>query len=153
MQELSAATIDATAEPGEIFNRAWKAYQDRDWETLQTIYAEDAELILPGTAPIRGRDPIVETWQRLNRGFPDDGGTYVHVISQGDVAGGEKVYHGTNTGPLPVPGTGATLPPTGQRISITEADFVLVRDGQIIKHTCYYDRMDYATQLGILTTV
>jgi ketosteroid isomerase-like protein len=140
-----------TAAPRDIFNRAWEAYQNRDWETLLTLYADTAELILPGTAPIKGREQIVRTWQQLSEGFPDDGGTYSCVISSNNVAGGEKVYHGTNTGPLPVPGTDTTLPATGKRISLAEADFITVNDGRIHKHICYYDRLGYAAQLGIMS--
>jgi ketosteroid isomerase-like protein len=143
-------SIAETSAPAEIFNRAWEAYKNRDWETLATIYAEDAELTLPGAPPIRGRGQIIQTWQRVAAGFPDDGGEYSCVISQGSMAGGEKLYRGTNAGPLPLPGTSKTLPPTGKRISVAEADFIVVRDGQVVRHTCYYDRLDYAAKLGII---
>lgn len=144
-------TPRAERTPDEIFNLAWQAYKDRDWETLLAIYADDAELILPGMAPITGREQIVQTWRRLSEGFPDDGGNYSCVISRDDFAGGEKIYQGTNTGPLPVPGTGMTLPPTGKHVSVAEADFICVRDGRVMKHRCYYDRLDYAAQLGIMS--
>jgi predicted ester cyclase len=152
MRESNTPEHGVTETPSEVFTRAWQAYKDRDWETLLIIYDDDAELILPGTTPIKGREQIVRTWQRLSKGFPDDGGTYSNVISTDNIAGGEKVYRGTNTGPLPVPGTDTTLPPTGKRISIHEADFITVNNSKVIKHTCYYDRLDYAAQLGIMGT-
>ena len=65
---------EASVDPRDVFNRAWHAYRERDWETLKAIYAPDAELILPGLAPIEGRDQVVQAWQRLNAAFPDDGG-------------------------------------------------------------------------------
>ena len=138
------------SDPIELFNRAWKAYLDRDWDTLASVYGADAELLLPGVPPIKGRDAIVETWRRVTEGFPDDGGTYHQLISQGNVAGGEKRYEGTNTGPLAVLGSDATLPPTGKKVSIAESDFIVVEDGQVIRHTCYFDRLDYLTQLGLM---
>jgi hypothetical protein len=91
----------------------------------------------------------VQAWQRLNAAFPDDGGAYSIVISDQNVAGGEKLYEGTNTGPLPVGGSEMTVPPTGNHVSIREADFIVMEGGQVTKHTCYYDTMDYATQLGL----
>jgi ketosteroid isomerase-like protein len=142
--------VAETSGPAEIFNQAWEAYKKRDWEALRTIYAETAELTLPGAPPIKGRDQIIQTWQRLAAGFPDEGGDYSYVISQDNIAGGEKLYHGTNTGPLAVPGTSTTLPPTGKRISVAEADFIVVENGLVMKHTCYYDRLAYAAELGIM---
>lgn len=140
------------SQASDIFNQAWKAYLGRDWETLRVIYADDAELILPGVDPIQGADAIVATWKGLHEAFPDDRGEYSHVISGGNIAGGEKRYEGTNTGPLPVPGTDVTLPPTRKRLSLAESDFIVVKDGRVAKHVCYYDRMDYAMQLGLVPT-
>lgn len=142
----TAVTANAAA---EIFRRAWQAYRDREWQTLLSIYADTAELHLPGIPPITGGVEIVDTWRRFSEAFPDDGGTYFCVIAEGNIAGGEKVYHGTNTGPLPLPGTDKTLPPTGNRISIHEADFMTINNGKVITHSCYYDRLHYASQLGM----
>jgi predicted ester cyclase len=138
------------SDPIDVFKRAWDAYLARDWAALTGIYAHDAELLLPGASVSKGCQAIVETWKRLNDAFPDGGGSYHQLVAQGNVAAGEKRYEGTNTGPLRMPGSEMTVPPTGKRVSIAESDFMAVEDGRCIKHTCYFDVLDYLIQLGLM---
>ena len=67
----------------------------------------------------------------------------------GDTAIVEWLFHGTNTGPLPLP-SGETMAATGKRVSIRGADVVTFAGGAAVKLHSYYDQVELLSQLGLM---
>ena len=55
---------------------------------------------------------------------------------------------GTNSGTLSSPE--GDLPPTGRRLRLRECDVITVQGGRAVSHRFYYDRLDFASQLGLV---
>ena len=70
-------------------------------------------------------------------------------VEEGDAFCDEWTFAGTHARPLPLP-DGSELPATGKRIEIKGMELVLVRDGEVIVNTLYYDNLAVAAQLGVL---
>jgi uncharacterized protein (TIGR02246 family) len=104
--ENVAATAKGTAADAEAVKLAFAAFNsDIATENLDSIrahYASDAVMIIPGQAPFKGIDAIMEDYKQF---AADPAGKYVpgaettEIHSGGDVAYGEVTYQTTFTNP------------------------------------------------------
>ena len=60
----------------------------------------------------------------------------------------EGRFIGTFTAPLS--GANGDAQPTGATVDLRFADFVEVRDRQLVSYRTYYDQLDLHTQLGLI---
>ena len=91
---------------------------NRDIDAVMEFYADDAELILPGTPPVKGKDAIRGAWQAYMTAFPDEHPTAIRHLADGSTAITEWAVAQTHTGPLVMP-TGDVLPATGKAIKLS----------------------------------
>ena len=68
------------------------------------------------------------------------------TIAEGDQVVTKKTFTGTHTVEL------NGIPPTGKRVTLTFADIMRVRDGQIVEHWLAMDQLSFMQQLGVLPT-
>lgn len=119
----------------------------RDVAAIADCFAEDAVATTPD-GQLRGRDAIAAYMGDFTVALPDSGFDYEHEYEAGDTAVDEGWFHGTNTGPLKLPG-GQTLPPTGKPVRIHGCDIATVKDGRIIDYRLYFDELAFLDQLGL----
>jgi ketosteroid isomerase-like protein len=64
------------------------AWNDKRWDDLRLLYAEDALLVLPNQDPIEGRERIVDQLKRSRDaiGEIDDHSTWLRATGSGDLA-------------------------------------------------------------------
>ena len=64
------------------------AYNDKKWDELRALYAEDAVMSPPNHEPVLGRDAIVEYIRSIRdvAGKLDDGEEYLRVKASGNLA-------------------------------------------------------------------
>src|SRR5207245_10920893 len=72
--------------------------------TVDDVFAEDAEIILPGRAPIRGREAIGDFVRQFLVACPDYTLTIQSLIAEGDTVALEFSAPGAHDGPLRLPG-------------------------------------------------
>ena len=123
-------------------------YNDGDLDGVIDLYADDAVQNMPDGS-FEGRDAIRERLAQELDAFSDVHHTVRSFVEDGDAFCDEWTFAGTHTSPLPLPG-GGELPPTGKRIEIKGMELVLVRDGEVIVNTLYYDNLAVAVQLGVV---
>lgn len=119
--------------------------------TVDDVFTEDAEIVLPGRAPIRGREAIGDFVRQFLVAFPDYALTIQSLIAEGDSVALEFNSAGTHTGPLRLPG--GEVPATGKRFS--HAGVVVAtrgKNGKLRSYHEYFDRLEFMTQLGLMPT-
>jgi predicted ester cyclase len=70
----------------------------------------------------------------------------VRSFEAGDTVVVEGVFSGRHTGPMVTPE--GTIPPSGNAVSFSYADFLQVRDGKCVSHRIYWDNAGLMAQLA-----
>ncbi len=135
------------AEAREISDRYTDAINAHDADAIGALYADDGVLSDP-SGEFRGREAIVQYWERFFTAFPDMNGRDEFTAESGDTAINEWSFSGTNSGPLESPE--GTIPATGKRMTLRGCDALTVREGRIQSHRAYYDQLAFMTQLGLV---
>ncbi len=135
------------AEAREISDRYTDAINAHDAAAIGALYADDAVFSEPAGA-FRGREAIVQYWERFFAAFPDLNGRDEFKAESGDTAINEWWFSGTNSGPLETPE--GTMPATGKQVKLGGCDALTVHEGRIRSHRAYYDQLGLMTQLGLV---
>ena len=131
----------------EISDRYTDAINAHDAGAIGALYADDGVLSEPA-GEYRGREAIVQYWERFFAAFPDLNGRDEFKAESGDTAINEWSVSGTNSGPMETPE--GTIPATNKRATLRGCDVITVRDGVIRSHRAYYDQLGLMTQLGLV---
>jgi len=136
--------------PNEIVKRQINVAFSGDFDTLRTLYAEDAHYRDPD-AELKGPDEIVQHLQVQLAAFPDPGKLSIkQVYEAGDRAAvAEWVATMKNTGPVKLP-DGSELPPTGNEVTIEVVTIYDIEHGLITSERNYWDNAALLAQLGLL---
>ncbi len=122
-------------DPKEVVLAFMAAWEEPDFDAMQTYLADDFKLTGVSPQPLDKRWMIADTKARWSA-FPDWTYNFRVVGMQGNVVQGVSRVSGTHTGTLipPVPGM-PPIPPTGKRVSLPEETcFVTVRNTQIVEY-------------------
>jgi ketosteroid isomerase-like protein len=130
----------------DLIETWWHAFEAGRIAECGAVTADDVDFRGPG-AQVRGRTEVQAYVQIFKDAFPDIRRLSTFYVEQGDTAIVELVLEGTHTGPLLSPE--GTIPPTGKKVVWKAADFVRVTGGKIIAWHAYWDRVAFATQLGL----
>ena len=135
------------AEAREISDSYTDAINAHDAEAIGALYADDAVFSEPA-GEFRGREAIVQYWERFFAAFPDLNGRDEFKAESGDTAINEWWFSGTNSGPMETPE--GTMPATGKQVKLAGCDALTVREGRIRSHRAYYEQLGVMTQLGLV---
>ena len=145
------APIGATPKPSprEKADAGLAAFNAHDLSALAALYRPDVVLVTPDAGELKGREQAAEYQRGFIQGFPDGKAEVFAKHDSGDTTIDEWVFHGTNTGALPLP-DGATLPPTGRRVSVRGIDVITHKRDGVASHRMYFDQVELLTQLGLM---
>jgi ketosteroid isomerase-like protein len=138
----------AMGEARDIMDRLTRALVSKDFETVSTLYAQEAVAVDPGAGKIKGAEGIVEFYRTFLDAFSDLNWEPLHQHESGNTAFDEGYLVGTNSGPIALP-SGDSIPATGKSMRLRECDAVTVENGVITSHRFYYDQMEFLGQLGL----
>ena len=133
----------------QLAEQGWNAWFNRDIDAVMEFYADDAELILPGTPPVKGKDAIRGAWQAYMTAFPDEHPTAIRHLADGSTAITEWAVAQTHTGPLVMP-TGDVLPATGKAIKLSGVTIAELEGDKVKRQAFYWDNADFLQQLGLM---
>ena len=123
------------------------AYNDKNWDKVKAVFAENGIYDEKGTSRrIQGVGKIIEAWQGWAKAIPDSKATFVGEYASGDTAIIEVVWKGAQTGVLQTP-TG-TIPPSNKRIELPACQVIKVEGGKVKSFTHYFDMVTLLTQIG-----
>jgi glyoxylase-like metal-dependent hydrolase (beta-lactamase superfamily II)/ketosteroid isomerase-like protein len=112
----------------------------------ERFYAEDGTAEIHGTTPDLDKAGVVAYFRELHEAVPDLRMEVLDAYGDGDRA----TVHWRLSGTFAGPGQLAGFRPNGARLSVTGADVLRVRDGQIVRNDAYPDGMGLSRQLGVL---
>src|SRR5262249_26066596 len=131
----------------EIAKAATIAYNDKNWDKVKTVFAENGVYDEKGTQRrIQGVAQIISTWQGWAKAIPDSKAKFVGEYASGDTAVLEVVWTGVHTGPLQTPTD--TIPPSNKPINVPACQVIKVEGGKVKSYTHYYDMVTLLTQIG-----
>ncbi|HWH34868.1 MAG TPA: nuclear transport factor 2 family protein [Acidimicrobiales bacterium] len=132
----------------EIADELTAAVASGDLEGATKCYAPQAVLVAPeGT--FKGRSQIAEYFRSWTEPWSDTVFEVSTKASWGNRALDEWTCRATNSGIIALP-TGASVPATGNRVTVRGTDICTVDEGAIVEHHIYYDQVELLGQLGLL---
>ena len=133
----------------QIARSQYEAWNDRDFDRLGSLFADDAEIVVAGSdARFRGPEGARDYGRTWVDAFPDGRISIDTETAQGDRVVIEYTGHGTQTGTLR--GPAGEIPPTGRSVTLQLCDVTEVRGGKIAAVRTYFDSAALLTQLGVM---
>jgi len=121
-----------------------EAINRRDYDEVEALYTEDAELRLPGGGVAHGRTEIAAYRRMWSAGFPDLRMEVRRVLRVGPTVFSESRVHGTHTGSFELFG----VPATGRSVDLVWLDLLETTDGRISSDSWFFDRLTVLEELG-----
>jgi steroid delta-isomerase-like uncharacterized protein len=127
---------------------AYRAYNERDFDDIASLYAEELELENVATGDqLRGREGYLQHVRGWAAAFPDSRIEVVSVAEAGEGVTVEYVFRGTHTGTLI--GTHGHIPPTWAQVEQRFCDVLELRDLRIHRVRSYFDTGSLFRQMGL----
>jgi predicted ester cyclase len=125
--------------PGEnkaTVRRLWdEVYNQRRLDSLSTI------------ATPREVEEVKRFHSVLTGGMPDLRVEVLQLLEEGDLVADVVVFHGTQTGPLTLPGM--SHPPTGKVFAVRMVNVWRLESGRIAEHWGQWDVLGFLRTLGV----
>ena len=144
MEDTSGGPLQAERNKAVVRRFIEEVQNKKNIELFDELHAEDfVNLSAPPGMPADREGGKLFLSGFLN-GFPDSRVTVEEMIADGDRVATKKTFTGTHTGEF------AGIPPTGNRVTITFADILRLRDGRIVEHWLSMDQLSFMQQLGVI---
>ena len=136
---------------GEARTLAEKHYEganNHDLSAANSVHADDLEGYVPGAGALKGAEAFDQFSRPFFEAFPDASMHPVNWIETDDTVVVEGSFRGTHTGVLHSPE--GDVPPTQRPLDLKFVDVFRVKDGKVVSHHVYFDRLDFMAQLGLV---
>lgn len=132
-----------------IARRLYEDWNERDFDHLAGLLAEDGEILLVGSGTsFRGPEGARQFAQMWANGFPDGRVTVDKVAASGNQVTIEHTGRGRHTGTLQSPA--GEIPATGKSVTLQLCDVFTIEEGKITSLRSYFDSASLLTQLGVM---
>lgn len=134
----------APAQSEAVAREFIQSINDRDWELLETLVAEDVvrhSASTPGVV-VTNRDEFLKFLRIDLESVPDATQEVDLMFSSGDMVAVRARYLGTQTGQL------GPFPPSGKPIDLPFIGLLRVEDGQIAEIWAEWNNLEMLSQLG-----
>ena len=120
------------------------AFNDRDWDTIREMFAEDCVFVDGRGQRHEGPDGFADDYSKgWADAFSDGQVSKPRYHDAGDTVVAEFVGRGTNDGPL------GPLPATDRSVELPYVEiYQFDADGKVVAGRAYFDQLDMLTQLG-----
>jgi len=117
--------------PRAVLRAMGAARRENDLEAALSFIAPES---LDQGQPVT-RDDWRRKWEQMKAGSPDMEVTTEHSVEDGEWVANRYIIRGTHTSDL------FGQPPTGEHFEVRGMDMVRVRDGQLIEHWAFAERL------------
>jgi steroid delta-isomerase-like uncharacterized protein len=128
----------------EIAREYIEAWNRRDFDQIEALVSDDAEIIDFDGSVGRGREGSRGLAEMYARAFPDGKIEIKRIIAAGDTVVAELVGRGTNDGPF------GDTPPTHKTAELPFVNVLTIRGGQVVVDRQYGDTATMLRQLGLV---
>jgi len=113
--------------------------------TIDSIFAKDGIYEdVAGNTLVKGRENIKKLLKETTSAIPDFNIKLLKWFSSGNKVACQWIMKGTQTGNM------GDIPASGKSFSVRGASIALIKDGEIIRWTDYYDSFSFLKQLGVI---
>ena len=113
--------------------------------TIDSIFAKDGIYEdVAGNILAKGRENIKKLLNETTSAIPDFNIKLLKWFSSGNKVACQWIMKGTQTGNM------GGIPASGKSFSVRGASIALIKDGEIIRWTDYYDSFTFLKQLGVI---
>jgi predicted ester cyclase len=117
-----------------------------DLDADAALFDADVETVTPN-GTLKGIDEFRALGEAFQTAMSDIRHEIVRAYEVGDTVAAEGVFSGVHTGAMN--GPGGSIPPSGNAVAFSYADFLTVRDGKCVSHRIYWDNVALMAQLGV----
>jgi len=132
---------DPSVEIKTIVDKLDDAWNGRNIDSLDAIFAPDFERIVNNQPVVKGVEGFKEAIADFRTAYPDLKLTLDNTIYSENGGATRWVLTGTNTGP-------GQMPPTGKSVNIWGESIIHVVNGKVTKEIVAYDNQALMEQLG-----
>ena len=119
-------------------------FLDRDINLINTDSFDEQATVVTATGDITGIDSFRDYYNNYLTGFSDAQFTFIDVFGQGDNIVKHWNFKGTHDGEM------FGIPATGNKVDISGATIVKMKDGKILQEQDFFDNHSFLSQLGLL---
>lgn len=132
---------DYSKEYKPILDKLVDAWNGRNIDSLDAIFAPDFVRIVNNQPEVKGVEGFKKAIEDLRTAYPDLKLTLDNVVYGENSMANRWVLTGTNTGP-------GQMPPTGKSVNVWGESIIHVANGKITKEIVAYDNQELMEQLG-----
>jgi len=132
---------DYSKEYKPILDKIVDAWNGRNIDSLDAIFAPDFVRIVNNRAGVKGVEGLKKAIEDLRTAYPDLKLTLDNVVYGENSMANRWVLTGTNTGP-------GQMPPTGKSVNVWGESIIHVVNGKVTKEIVAYDNQELMEQLG-----
>ena len=134
----------------EQIMRKWtEAFKNADWETVASLYADDAVGSDPTGATYTGREENLANDKNWRKTFSDFKFEFGEFIQSGNKSAVEMQVTATMMGEMEMP-DGSKIPPTGKTHTMKGCSVMDSENGQIKNQKIYMDMMSMLAGFGLM---
>jgi SnoaL-like polyketide cyclase len=146
---MSADTRSSEANLDRFHENEFDGFNARDWDRFQRLHAADVQVTMPDGTVVNGLAAHLQDMLDILVYLPD-ARIVEHTVKVASdnwtaVIG---ILGGTFSAPMPLP-DGASIPATGNTLSLPVATFSRWEDGRIAEETLFWDSGRFMSQLGL----
>jgi steroid delta-isomerase-like uncharacterized protein len=134
-------------EARKLAEQHYEGVKSKDLAAANSVHATDVDGYAPGAGSFAGAEAFDQFSRPFFEALPDASMHPANWIETDDTVVVEGSFRGTFTGTLRSPM--GDIPPTGKSLDLKFVDIFRVKDGKVVSHHVYFDRLDFAEQLGI----
>ena len=129
----------------KMYKSVWnQVFLDRDINLINTDSFDEQATVVTATGDITGIDSFRDYYNNYLTGFSDAQFTFIDVFGQGDNIVKHWNFKGTHDGEM------FGIPATGNKVDISGATIVKMKDGKILQEQDFFDNHSFLSQLGLL---
>ncbi len=113
-------------------------------EEAMSVFAKDAVIHLSGAPGPLNPEAFRQFGGAFLTAFPDGKATVEDLIAEGDKVVSRLTFRGTHTADL------MGMPPTGQKVAVSEVVIDRIVDGRIVESWRLFDQLAMMRQLGAI---
>ena len=136
------------AEARQVAAAFVQAFNAHDEDGIRRLNGEDTVFEAPGDVRVEGREASTQYAMTWLRAFPDAKLIVHNELAAGDWVVQEFTFEGTHEDTLL--GPAGEIPATYRHLKGRGAQFLRVKDGEIVDTRLYFDQVQVMTQLGLL---
>ncbi len=134
----------------EQIMRKWtESFKNADWETVSSLYADDAIGSDPTGTTYTGREANLANDKNWQKTFSDFKFEFGEFIQSGNTSAVEMQVTATMTGEMEMP-DGSKIPATGKTHSMKVCGVMDSENGQIKNQRIYMDMMSMMAGFGLM---